>query len=435
MRLNDYLFSQNKFLEMKIASNVTNPKDAKLFFSNISLNAEEIDIFDLFSQYGKINNIDILRDKSGRSRGAGYIEFEDPSSNQNAIEALDGKLYKDSLLHLEIVQTNYLPNFYDKQNQGPHPSLVNGLDQTKIRSPNKPSYFTKTNLDDLPVLPPPPPIYPIDRISASSRSLSLSAPPYMSSSDFPNIPPSNNPVNVYQKKNTNDSNYSDSEYDYYSDYTNSDYYYTNSESDDENPKQNQSIPQIPQVSQPIAPYQMNPHLSNLQPLKQPPPLPPLPPILAPLGATGSIVSNSSVMINPYPQPTRNSGLPLPPSALMNDRNGLPQSGMNPGHNIPNESDFNYGIRASASSQGSIIQSHERRHHHRTLHSRLSRRLDENMESIHHERDEQWVVMPPPRESLYWRKKRAFVIDELKKAAYEELRNSSNEKGKASNFDK
>lgn len=45
----------------------------------------------------------------------------------------------------------------------------------------------------------------------------------------------------------------------------------------------------------------------------------------------------------------------------------------------------------------------------------------------HETDDQWMVMPPSKESLYWRTKRTQVIEDLKKAAYDEIRKASRDK--------
>lgn len=447
---------------MRLSSNITDPKDAKLFFSNVSFNVDEIDIFDLFGQHGKINDIEILRDKSGRSRGSGYIEFEDPSSNQKAVNALNGKLYKDSILHVEIVQPNYIPDNYNKQMQQFHSNVGNDFSQSNIESQNKKPYFANSNLDDLPALPPPPPpppsMYTMDQNPLSSRDTTLSAPPFMGSPDYQNFPQNNELPNNHQKKHGKDMNYSGSEYDYNyynSDYYSSDYYYTNSESDEEQPIQNQTISQIPQVISPMSSYQLNSHLSeydsnypNIQlPLNPPPPLPPLPPIIPPLGTSNTLTPNSPSILNQYAPPPRNSGLPLPPTSILdefNERNIPPQKGMiPPGYDIPNENDFNFGIRASASSPASFIQGHEHHHHRRSSHGKGSHRIHSNgfdsriidTTSFYHNHDEKWMVMPPPKDSPYWRNKRAKVIDELKKAAYEEIRKNSNEKGKTKNADK
>ena len=444
-----------KFMKFMISTlNSSTPKQSKLFFSIISLNAEEINILDLFSQYGKINDIELLKDKNGRSRGSGYIEFEDPSSNTKAIEALNGKLYKGAKLHLENAQSDLFVDNHEDQRREMLRLLEIERDKTKIDLQNNIPYFPESNLDDLPALPPPPPIYPMDHIS-SSRPISISAPPFFAQSDYQSIPQGNDKSNDRQKNNINNSNYSGSDYDndyYNSDYYNSDYYYTNSESDEDQPKKAQNIPQLPQVISPLTQFQLNPHISdyehkfsNLPPLNPPPPIPPLPPMISPIGAPNALMPSSSAgFINHYSPTSRNHVLPLHPSSILNtapinDIKLSQQGGMiSKGYDIQSDKDFNYGPPPS-----SIIQPHEHRRHHRSIHEKPSHRIhDEQYDphiidstSIYHESDEQWVVMPPPKESPYWREKRAQVIDRLKKAAYEELRKNSNEKGKEKKVNK
>ncbi|MFM2102022.1 MAG: putative RNA-binding protein rbpD [Bacteroidota bacterium] len=62
-----------------------------IFVSNISFKVREQSLKDLFSQYGEVSNVRIIRDKeSRRSKGYGFIEMPDDKQGETAIEALNG---------------------------------------------------------------------------------------------------------------------------------------------------------------------------------------------------------------------------------------------------------------------------------------------------------------------------------------------------------
>ncbi|MHC4938650.1 MAG: RNA recognition motif domain-containing protein [Planctomycetota bacterium] len=64
----------------------------KLFVGNLSFEASEQDLRDLFSADArKVASVAIITDRdSGRSRGFGFVEFGSASDAAAAIEALDG---------------------------------------------------------------------------------------------------------------------------------------------------------------------------------------------------------------------------------------------------------------------------------------------------------------------------------------------------------
>lgn len=431
---------------MKQTVNTPNSKESKLFFSNISFNAEELDILELFGQHGKINDIQLLRDKFGRSLGTGYVEFEDPVSNQKAIDALNGKLYKDKIIHLKITKTNLGSDAFE--NIGPEFPIKFKNDINKLKGEFKNNdYYSISSLSDLPNLPPPltlppppPPLFPMDSIPSN---LTLQNPPFMISSEFGGMPSTNEPSKNYKKKKASTNNYSDTEYDYDSDYSDnyySDYYY--SDADDNQTKKN--IPKMPPVLPPPSQYQMNPLPQKyeddltaypLQPLRHPPPLPPLPPIPPPPNASAPpLLSNSSNShINNY-VPSRNAGFPLPPPPTLmnppplNEINIIPQA---PAYEIQTEDNYGYGFRPPPStiSSSTLILPHEHHHHHRSRRTHIGEypaNVIDSMGNIH-ETDDQWMVMPPSKESLYWRTKRTQIIEDLKKAAYDEIRKASRDK--------
>jgi RNA recognition motif-containing protein len=63
-----------------------------IYVGNLSFDASEEDIQKLFSGFGQVSSVTIVRDKySGQPRGFGFIEMPERSEAQAAIENLNGK--------------------------------------------------------------------------------------------------------------------------------------------------------------------------------------------------------------------------------------------------------------------------------------------------------------------------------------------------------
>lgn len=50
---------------------------AKLYVGNLNYEVSESDLFDLFSQVGAVKNVEIVRDRSSRSKGFGFVEMQE----------------------------------------------------------------------------------------------------------------------------------------------------------------------------------------------------------------------------------------------------------------------------------------------------------------------------------------------------------------------
>lgn len=62
-----------------------------IFVSNISFKVREQSLKDLFSQYGEVSNVRIIKDKeTRRSKGYGFVEMPNDSEADAAINALNG---------------------------------------------------------------------------------------------------------------------------------------------------------------------------------------------------------------------------------------------------------------------------------------------------------------------------------------------------------
>jgi len=66
-----------------------------MYIGNLSYNVTEDDLKDLFSEFGEVVNVNIIKDKfSGQSKGFGFVEMPSNSEADKAIKALNGNELK-----------------------------------------------------------------------------------------------------------------------------------------------------------------------------------------------------------------------------------------------------------------------------------------------------------------------------------------------------
>jgi len=64
----------------------------KLFVGNLSFNATQNQLQDLFGAHGVVLEVDVIKDRfSGRPRGFGFVTMETKEGADAAIQALNGK--------------------------------------------------------------------------------------------------------------------------------------------------------------------------------------------------------------------------------------------------------------------------------------------------------------------------------------------------------
>jgi cold-inducible RNA-binding protein len=64
----------------------------KLFVGNLSFNATQEQLRDLFGAHGTVSEVDIIKDKfSGRPRGFAFVSMETKEGADAAVKALNGK--------------------------------------------------------------------------------------------------------------------------------------------------------------------------------------------------------------------------------------------------------------------------------------------------------------------------------------------------------
>ena len=69
---------------------------AKLFVGNLSFQATEEDLRELFAQAGNVDTVRIITDQfTGRPRGFGFVEMATKEEALKAVEMLNGRLFRD----------------------------------------------------------------------------------------------------------------------------------------------------------------------------------------------------------------------------------------------------------------------------------------------------------------------------------------------------
>ncbi len=66
-----------------------------IYVGNLPKDATDFELEDLFSGYGKVRSVKIIRDLfSGESKGFGFVEMNDKAEAQKALEELNTKEFK-----------------------------------------------------------------------------------------------------------------------------------------------------------------------------------------------------------------------------------------------------------------------------------------------------------------------------------------------------
>ena len=77
----------------------------KLYIGNLPFNTTGADLEEVFGQYGVVESANVITDReSGRSRGFGFVEFENSADAQAAQAALDGQDYEGRALRVNEAQ-------------------------------------------------------------------------------------------------------------------------------------------------------------------------------------------------------------------------------------------------------------------------------------------------------------------------------------------
>ncbi|MGM0595706.1 MAG: RNA recognition motif domain-containing protein [Myxococcota bacterium] len=73
-----------------------------IFVGNLSYDLTEDELSQAFEQYGELSSVKIITNRfNGKSRGFGFVEFEDEESGQKAIDELNGQELKGRPLRVD----------------------------------------------------------------------------------------------------------------------------------------------------------------------------------------------------------------------------------------------------------------------------------------------------------------------------------------------
>ncbi|MDA3837092.1 MAG: RNA-binding protein [Nanoarchaeota archaeon] len=77
----------------------------KLFIGNLDFKTADKDLEDMFSGYGDINDCVIIKDReTGRSKGFGFVTFDDDEAAEKAVEGLNEKEVRGRKLTVNIAK-------------------------------------------------------------------------------------------------------------------------------------------------------------------------------------------------------------------------------------------------------------------------------------------------------------------------------------------
>lgn len=78
---------------------------AKLFVGNLSFQLSDMELEELFKEYGEVTSAKVIVDRrTGRSRGFGFVEMTSEDQAQQAIEGLHGADVKGRPINVSIAR-------------------------------------------------------------------------------------------------------------------------------------------------------------------------------------------------------------------------------------------------------------------------------------------------------------------------------------------
>ena len=76
-----------------------------IFVASLSYQISEADLRELFEEYGTVSSAKIITDReTGRSKGFGFVEMDDDSEGQRAIEELNGAEFDGRTLAVSVAR-------------------------------------------------------------------------------------------------------------------------------------------------------------------------------------------------------------------------------------------------------------------------------------------------------------------------------------------
>ena len=77
----------------------------KLFVGSLSWNTNDAGLHEAFAQFGEIAEAKVITDReTGRSRGFGFVTFEDDDAADKAISAMNGATLDGRTIRVDVAQ-------------------------------------------------------------------------------------------------------------------------------------------------------------------------------------------------------------------------------------------------------------------------------------------------------------------------------------------
>lgn len=87
---------------------------AWIFIGGLSFEFSEGDVIAVFSQFGEVVNINLVRDrKTGKSKGFGFLCYQDQRSTILAVDNLNGIKLNDRVIRVDHVEKYKVPKEFD----------------------------------------------------------------------------------------------------------------------------------------------------------------------------------------------------------------------------------------------------------------------------------------------------------------------------------
>ncbi|XP_035230180.1 LOW QUALITY PROTEIN: polyadenylate-binding protein 4-like [Stegodyphus dumicola] len=75
-----------------------------VYIKNFGDDLDDVKLRELFEKYGKITSAKVMTDELGKSKGFGFVNFEEPENAEKAVEDLNGKEFNGKTLHVGRAQ-------------------------------------------------------------------------------------------------------------------------------------------------------------------------------------------------------------------------------------------------------------------------------------------------------------------------------------------
>lgn len=77
----------------------------KLYVGNLPYSTTDADLTEMFGEFGEVTEAVIISDRNtGRSKGFGFVSFDDDAAAQAAIAGLDGKELEERAMRVSVAR-------------------------------------------------------------------------------------------------------------------------------------------------------------------------------------------------------------------------------------------------------------------------------------------------------------------------------------------